>query len=336
MKKHTEIATLLLTFCLGSVSVTGCADKGKKEDKTTEYITTTQEITTEEQTQEAATTEAVTTGSATEPTTRDPDAPYIEEQVIWETDMLKVVAKELEILHGNPFYIRLSVKNKTYEDFDLVCDGSVINGFSDSQCRRFTLRSLEENDCEIPIYGNKTKSIGCEKIGEIKLSLHTESLRPYDLLEKSGLLTFNASDIDKEEEIKLKGLTLFDQDGIRIMAVEVDSFDEEGATLIVYMENNTDKDLKLSGDEYYVNGYKVDGFVYNTVYAGTKSMDYLDFYYYDNPDKEKIGAIDDLGVSFRITDNNDEEDNDLIHTDVIKFSARELDNYDEWLKYVDH
>lgn len=50
--------------------------------------------------------------------------------------------------------------------------------------------------------------------------------------------------------------------------------------------------------------------------------------YYQNPDKEKIGIIDEVGVSFEIKDNNDII---LMDTEKVNFSAKDLKDYDYYI-----
>ncbi len=76
----------------------------------------------------------------------------------------------------------------------------------------------------------------------------------------------------------------------------------------------------------------VDGTTYyNSIYAHSKVLIYIDFYYHDNPDKEIIVIVDELGVPFEIPDNND-MDIKLMDTDLVNFSAKELRYYDDYIQ----
>lgn len=335
ISKIFEVIVALSLFCTAMLASCALNRKNSETDITITDMTTEQNeiITTETAAKgELTTTEQITKTELSTIYTREkmPDMPTIEEQVLVDNDMVKITAKEFIVYNRRGASIKVYVENKSPKAFDLSCDDVIVNEyicFSDS---RLSLQAGEKADFEIEFCPESYNDGKISKIGEIKLKFCLcEPDSYFDVIQESDWITINASDIDAEEDrIDIDGITLFDQDGIKIVATENDGFDLESATICAYVENNTDNDIYIDYKDLYVNGYLVDGSIaFNNIYAHSKRIIYIDFYYFDNPDKEKIGIIDDLGVSFEIKDNND-KDITLMDTELVNFSAKELRNYD--------
>lgn len=341
MKNISRIVEVIVALSLGTAMFTSCTSNRKKSkidvritETTTEQIEMT---TTETETNEGITITDTTTMSeipTLRPQEKMPDMPTIDEQVLLDNDMVKITAKEFIVYNYGGTSIKLYVENKSEKAFKLRCDDVIVNDYVCYSNSYLLLKAGENAYFEIEFRPESYHYGEIGKIGEIKLkfflcepdSFHVE-------IQESDWITINASDIEAEdEELDINGITLFDQDGIKIVATENDGFDLESASIRAYVENNTDKDIYIEDKDFYVNGYRVKGDVYGSIYAHSKRFIYVDYYYYDNPDKEKIGIIDELGASFEIRDDND-QDIKLMDTDIVYFSAKELPNYDDFLRY---
>ena len=340
MKNISRIVEIIVALSLGTAMITSCTSNRKNsriDVITTESTTEQIEMTTiETATDEEMTTTETTT--RTEIPTRFPKEkmsgmPTIEEQVLLDNDMVKITAKELIVYRHHETCIRLYVENKSEKAFDLKGDDVIINGYVCYSLSKLSLKAGEKADFELGFRPESYNERVLGKIGEIKLRFCLrEPDSFYDVIQKSDWITINASDIEAEDEkLDKDGITLFDKDGIRIVAIENGGFDLESASIKVYIENNTDKDIYIEDKDFYVNGYRVDGDAFGSIYAGTKMITSIEFFYYDNPDKEEIGIIDELGVSFEIKDNND-KDTILMNTDMAYFNAKELRYYDDCLQ----
>lgn len=339
MKNISRIVEIIVALSLGTVMITSCTSNSKIDVTTTASTTEQIEMTTIE----TATDEELTTAEATtkleittkHPKVKMPDMPTIEEQVLLDNDMVKITAKEFIVYNRGGTSIKLYVENKSEKAFKLRCDDVIVNDYVCYSGSHLLLKAGEKSDFEVDFRPESYDSGKISKIGEIKLKFFLcEPDSFHVVIQESDWIAINASDIEAEDEERdIDGITLFDQDGIKIVATENDGFDLESASIRAYVENNTDRDIHIDDKDLYVNGYMVEGGVtYNSIYSHSKCFIYVDYYYYDNPDKEKIGIIDELGASFEIRDDND-MDIKLMDTDMVYFSAKELPHYDDYLKY---
>lgn len=86
-------------------------------------------------------------------------------------------------------------------------------------------------------------------------------------------------------EATIAQTVVFDQNNVKITAVElVDGW--IGTEVKLTVENNTNKNIALSGDNFVVNGITVSGYLYIDVAAGKKSNDVITFY---SEELEKAG-----------------------------------------------
>jgi hypothetical protein len=339
MKNISRIVEAIVALSLGTAMITSCTSKNKNNEIITESATEQIEMTTTETaTDEEMTTKETTTREEIPtrfPKEKKPDMPTIEEQVLVDNDIVKIIAKEFIVYYRYGASVKINVENKSEKDFDLFCRDVIVNDYICFSGSELSLNAGEKSDFEIEFRPESYYDGKSSQIGEIKLKFSLcETDSYYDVIQESDWIAINTFDIEAvEDKIDIDGITLFDQEGIKIVATENDGFDLESTTICAYVENNTDNDIYIDSKDLYVNGYMVDGSItYNNIYAHSKRKIYIDFYYYDNPDKEKIGIIDDLGVSFEIKDNND-RDITLMDTELVNFSAKELRYYDDCLRY---
>lgn len=337
MKNISKTFEIIVALSLCTAMITSCASnrKNSKTDVTVTDTTTEQnEIIT---TETAAKSELITTESTTNielsthyPRKKISDMPTIEEQVLVDNETVKITAKEFIVYDRYDESIKVYVENKSEEAFDLKCGDIIVNDYICHSYSQLSLKAGEKSAFEIGFNPQSHYIEKAFKIGEIRLRFSLFESGSYNVIQESDWITINASDIEVEKDkTDVDGITLFDQGGIKIIATENDGFDLDSASIWVYVENNTDNDIYIDSKDSYVNGYMVDGSIMkNNIYAHSKRLTYIDFYYYQNPDKEKIGIIDEVGVSFEIKDNNDII---LMDTEKVNFSAKDLKDYDYYI-----
>ena len=72
-----------------------------------------------------------------------------------------------------------------------------------------------------------------------------------------------------------------------------------GQGVLLYIENNSDKNIIVSTDNLSVNGYMVNGYLYSTVMSNKKAIETVILSSTDLEDND-IESIEDLALSFDI------------------------------------
>lgn len=101
----------------------------------------------------------------------------------------------------------------------------------------------------------------------------------------------------------IKNYTLVDSDSITFMIREEKEDPIWGYSLVVFMENKTDKTLMFSIDDVVANGYCVEPFFAKEVAPGKKANDSITFGY--SLDECGITSVDEVTFELRVYDSND-------------------------------
>ena len=114
------------------------------------------------------------------------------------------------------------------------------------------------------------------------------------------------------------GLEILNQDGVRVVAkyVEEDTF--WGKSILLYLENNSPKNVTVSIDNMSINGYMVTPYFSSSIYSGKKAINDISLLSTDL-EANGITSVDDVELSFRVYDSDTYED--IISTEVISFST---------------
>ena len=96
-----------------------------------------------------------------------------------------------------------------------------------------------------------------------------------------------------QSDVTLENQVVYDKDGVRITVTGLEEDTWTGTKVWMMLENNTDRNLLLTGDVFVVNGITVQAYLYAEVAAGMKANDALELFtdVLDASQIEKIATI---------------------------------------------
>ena len=112
---------------------------------------------------------------------------------------------------------------------------------------------------------------------------------------------------------------LLNRDGVRIVGKYVDEKSFWGASVLLYIENNTGKKITVSCDDMSINGFMVTGYFLSTLYDKKMAIDNITLLSTEL-EKNGITSVDEVELKFRIRDKDSYDV--LFETDPIKFSTK--------------
>ena len=116
---------------------------------------------------------------------------------------------------------------------------------------------------------------------------------------------------------KLKGMSPV-QYRIKIVGQYVDENSFWGAAVLLYIENNSDQNVRVNCDDVAINGYMVSALGSHKVYAGKKAISDITLLSSDL-EKNGITSIDEVETEFRITNDDYKE---IANSGKVKFSTK--------------
>lgn len=107
-----------------------------------------------------------------------------------------------------------------------------------------------------------------------------------------------------KNEVTIENQVIYDRDGVRITVTGLEEDSWTGTKVWMMLENNTDRNLLLTGDVFVVNGITVQAYLYAEVAAGMKANDSLELFtdVLDMAGIEKIAAL--RGYDTRLVDSD--------------------------------
>lgn len=258
-----------------------------------------------------------TEGSFVSDEANESDDLSIEEQVLWETDGVKITATGLE---DDSFWgrsVNVLVENNSDKDITVYSDAMIVNGYMIDDLTCIEVSAGNKVNDSINLFESDLEAAGIENIGQIEMYLHISD-DDYNTIAESECITIKTSLFDSMDTAgDTDGVTLLEQDGIKIVGKYVDEDSFWGAAALLYIENNSDKNVTVRTEDVSINGFMITSFCYEDIYAGKKAFTTVDFLS-SALEENNIESIDNIELSFVISDDNY---NTLVETDKISFST---------------
>ena len=243
----------------------------------------------------------------------------IDEQVLWEIDNVKITATGLDEDSLLGTQIKVLVENNSDKDIGISTDAVIVNDYMINDLTSMTVTAGNKSNDNITLFSSELEAAGIDKIGKIELYLHTFDPDTYDTLNKSECITIKTSEFENmDTQNNIDGATLFEQDGVKIVAQYVDDESFWGQAVLLYIENNSQSDIIVQCDDVSVNGYMVSALLSADVYAGKKSFDDITLLQSDL-DENGVTDIETIETSFRILD---QDFNTIAESGKVSFSTK--------------
>lgn len=244
--------------------------------------------------------------------------PTIEEQVMWETDGVKITATDLKKTTLWGAALNVLIENNSDKDIGIGVRELIVNDFMITDLSSFTVTAGNKQNNSIDLLRSQLKAAGIENIGKIEVYMYIYDKDTYETLAESGCITVTTSDIDKMDTVTdISGTTLFEQDGIKIVGTYVDEDSFWGKAIVFYIENNSDKNVIVTDEEMAVNGFMVNSYFSETVYAGKKSVSTATLLR-SQLEENGIESIETVQDTFKILD---EDYNEIANSGKVNFTV---------------
>ena len=247
------------------------------------------------------------------------EAVTIEEQVLVEQDGIKITATEMT---EDSFWgqgVMLLIENDSDKNISVGCKALIINDYMITDL--FSTSVAAGKKVNEPMYftSRQLKAAGITNVGQIEMYLHITDKDSWTTLFDSECIVIQTSAYEHmDTEIEVEGKELYNQDGIRIVGQYVDENSFWGTAVLLYTENTSGKNVKISCDNMSINGFMVSPIFSSTVYDGKKSFDDITIFSSDL-EQNGIEAVEEIELSFKILDPDNY--NEIAKSDAISFSV---------------
>lgn len=226
----------------------------------------------------------------------------VDEQVIVDQDGIKITVKEYvsDTIWGDG--IKLLVENNTDLTATVSCRGLVVNNYIVNDVFSETIAAGKKVNSTLDLPASELEEAGIADVGLVEVLFYVYDSDTYDELFETGLLPIKTSEYDNMEIVACDdGLELYNNGGVRIVGKHVNHDDIFGASVLLYLENMTDKNIQVSVGDMSVNGFMVDGVFSSMLYPGKMAIDDITIFSTDL-EENGIETIEEIELIFKIRD----------------------------------
>ena len=250
-----KILLLLISLFL-MISVYGCSEK--EESNTIEE---NKEIEIEK------------TESEKEETHTKSSFPTIDEQVLFEYDDIKLTAISIEEDWLGP-QLKILIENNSDKNITVELDAIAVNDCMVSAWLYEDVGPGKKSNATFDIWSSKLSDAGISNIGKIDMYFRIIDSDNFNEIYESSEVEIRTSLYDvMDGEIDDIGEEMVNQNGIKIIGKGVSNDLIWGDGVVVYIENNTDRNIVVTTDDLSVNGFMITSFLYQSVRPGKKAIE---------------------------------------------------------------
>lgn len=248
-----------------------------------------------------------------------PEKVTIEEQVLLEEDGLRITAKELtDSIMGKG--VKLLIENDGSKDVGIGVDALIVNNYMITDLFSTTVAAGKKANETLELYSSQLEAAGIENIGQIEIYMHTFDPETYMTETKFDKITIQTSAFPQMDVVAMDdGIELLNQDGVRIVGKYVNDDSFWGKAILLYLENNTGKNIGVTCDDMSINGFMVTPVFSATIYDGKMSIDEITLFS-SELEENGITEVEEVELKFRIYDADSY--NTIFETDPIIFQTK--------------
>lgn len=291
MKRNLKVVTLGLCLSLLSAMAAGCGSDNMGEDREISGVESGSTDGTEASTTDAAdeSTEEATGAAAT-----------ITEQVLYDENDIKITATGLEDgLFGTE--LQLLIENNSGQGVTVQARNANVNGYMVSTMMSADVATGKKANDSLTFETSGLKECGIETIATMEFSFHIFNTESWDDIADTEVIKVDTSAAGSyTQTYDDSGEVLVDADGVKIVGKGLSADGSFwGPGVILYIENNTEKDITVQVRDVSVNGFMVESSMSEDVVAGKKALSAVQFFSSDL-ESNSITDITDVELYFHI------------------------------------
>lgn len=292
MQRNTKRIAAVLCFAVFAAMALGSGQSDSDETK---------QIVSNEESEMTDVEESTPDGSAdSEPSSAA--TVTIDEQVLLEQEGIVVTATEYvtDSIWGDG--IKLLLENNSDKDITVGCNALIVNDYMITDLFASGIAAGKKSNETLYLSSTQLKAAGIENVGKIEIYFRVYDSSTYKTVFETECVTIQTSEYANMDTIPNDaGTELYNQDGIRIVGKTVDENSFWGTAILLYVENNSGKNVGISVDDMSINGFMMHPFFSTTVYDGKKSIDDITIFSNDL-EENGIEAIEEVELKFHIYD----------------------------------
>lgn len=226
----------------------------------------------------------------------------IEETVLLDESGIKITAIGLDDgWFGTD--LKLLIENNGDKNVTVQARNSSVNGFMVDTMMSEDVVAGKKANTTLTFSTGGLKEANITTVANIEFAFHIFETDSWDTYLDSAMIVLETSAAEGyEQTVDDSGTVFYDTDGIKIVGKGLSTDDSIfGPGLIVYIENNTEKNITVQVRDTSVNGFMIDPSMSQDVVSGKKAISAVTFFSSDL-EENGIEDITEIETSFHIFD----------------------------------
>lgn len=235
----------------------------------------------------------------------EPTDVSIEETVLLDEAGVKITAKSLNMDNWSGVEIKLLIENNSGQDLTIQCRNSSVNGYMVETIMSADVVNEKKANDSLTFMKSDLEACGIETIADMEFSFHIFTTENWDTYLDTPQIKLKTSAADTYTyTFDDSGTLAYEGNGIKIIVKGL-SDDESifGPGIVVYIENNSDKDITVQTRNSSINGFMADTIFSADVTVGKHAVDAITIMSSDL-EENAITEIETVELSFHLFDMN--------------------------------
>ncbi|MBO5247733.1 MAG: hypothetical protein J6B54_00340 [Clostridia bacterium] len=257
------------------------------------------------------------TGGNTTPS--DKTEVTLSEKVIFNQNDVEITVTGMDYSGFFGPSVKVLIENNSQKNLTVQTRDSSVNGAMIETIFSEDIAAGKKANSSIVFAENELKTAGIQTIKNIEFKIYLFDTESYDDVATSETITLTTSaDVSFDQIFDKSGETLYDEDGIKVIAKKLSSRDSFwGSELYLYIENNTEENITIQTKDVSINGFMVDPVFSCEILSGKVAFSSVTFLESDLTDN---GIEDITELELKLNIFNKETWDDIKDTDIIKIS----------------
>lgn len=231
------------------------------------------------------------------------DVPAIKPVELYNQDGICVTADALGSYSEYDYAVQLTIANDTDQNITLSVDDLYVNDYSlilsGLYCEVEAGETVEDY---IQLQSDELAEAGIDTIADIAFSLNIYDSEDYTDICMLDLITLDTSvEDDFVQPVDDSGMELYNRDGVRVIFREM-TVGEYDASFCYFIENTTDRELIIESEDISVNGQLTDDYLWSILQPGTRCIDCVYFFDFEDRDIFSIEDVQELSFVLSVRD----------------------------------
>lgn len=259
-------------------------------------------------------------GTKDESTTQqvDPEDVSIEETVLVDESGVKITAKKLETDGFMGPQLKLLIENNSGKNLTVQARNESVNGYMITSLISADVADGKKANESMTFSGSELEMCGITTIADIEFSFHiftTEDWETY--LDTAPISIKTSAAATYEYKFDDSGEVAYEGKDVKVVVKGLSEDTLLGPSVVVYIENNSNKNVTVQTRDVSVNGFMVDAIFSSDVLQGKRTVDTITLMS-SSLEENEITDITDIELSFHIFDTDSWDA--IVDTDVVKIT----------------